>query len=63
MKDNLLKIKELISRILYDIMYEYEEWKEDLWDRGMDEEDCCSGRECGCSGRTVRQNYKRHYQE
>lgn len=58
MKDKYLKIKELFSRILYCVSGVCKEWKTDLWDRDMDEEDCCSGRDCGCDGRTVRQNYK-----
>lgn len=61
MKDKYLKIKELISRIFMDCIYEYKEWKVDLWERDMDELDCCSDYECGCNGRTVRQNYKREY--
>ncbi len=57
MKDKYLKIKELVNRILYAIKYDYKDWKENVWAREFDEYDCCNGRECGCEGRTVRQNY------
>lgn len=65
MKNIALKIYELIRRLtlgtIYGAIMDYRDWKEELWDRDLDENDCCDGRECGCSGRTVRQNYKRTY--
>lgn len=60
-KDNYLKIKELGRRIISCISSIYpvfQEWKTDVWERDLDDDDCCDGRECGCEGRTVRQNYK-----
>ena len=61
MKDKILKIQHLFKRIYYDFIYDYNDWKENLWDRDLDENDCCDGRECGCDGRTVRQNYIKDY--
>lgn len=57
MKDNYLKIKELVLRIIYSVKCDYEDWLENVWKRNLDELDCCDGNECCCCGRTVRQNY------
>lgn len=29
-------------------------WREEVWSRDLDQHYCCDGRECGCSGQTVR---------
>lgn len=57
MKNTLLKIKILFTHYFFYI--DYEGWKEAIWDRDLDELDCCNGRECGCEGRTIKQNYSK----
>jgi hypothetical protein len=31
----------------------FNEWRTEVWRRDLDEQYCCSGRECGCGGATV----------
>jgi len=51
MRDFILKV-----RILYiSLIGAYEEWKSAIWERDLDENFCCDGRECGCGGDSVRE--------
>lgn len=38
----------------------YEEWRDHVWSRDLDEPFCCDGRECGCGGDTVREMWGWH---
>lgn len=61
MKDFFTKIKILFKFYTY-IGMDIETWKEEVWDRGLDDEQCCSAGPndyCGCGGITVRQAYDR----
>ena len=54
MRDFFIKMN-----ILYISLFgAYEEWKREIWDRELDENFCCDGRECGCGGESVRDSWK-----
>jgi hypothetical protein len=55
MSDALAKLS-----ILRDMLRSaFTEWKSEVWSRDLDSRWCCSGRECGCYGVTVRQVWLR----
>lgn len=33
------------------------EWKREIWEKELDQNYCCDGRECGCQGASVREMY------
>jgi len=53
MKDNLLKIKIMFTRYTF-FPIAFRAWKEDVWDRDLDDYICCSGQMCCCGGETNR---------
>jgi hypothetical protein len=40
------------------LRYQYETWLSEVWRKDLDDYYCCSGRECGCYGSTVRDVYE-----
>lgn len=34
-----------------------DEWRQEIFNRDLDDRYCCDGRECGCGGATVREMY------
>lgn len=34
-----------------------EDWRREIWDRDLDGQYCCDGRECMCGGLSVRETY------
>lgn len=36
----------------------YSCWYKEIWQRDLDEQYCCNGRECGCGGMTIRELYE-----
>ena len=36
------------------IMNGYELWKSSIWDKDLDSNLCCDGKECGCGGESIR---------
>lgn len=54
MSDAILKLQ-----ILRDMLRSsYGEWRREVWGRDLDENYCCSGRECCCGGMSVRQMWR-----
>lgn len=35
----------------------FDQWKDEIWRREVDQPYCCDGRECGCGAMTVRECY------
>ena len=33
----------------------FDEWRDSIWNRDLDSQYCCDGRECGCAASTVRE--------
>lgn len=54
MRDLLCKLGVLLA-MLRGI---YDTWETEVWVRDLDENYCCSGRECGCGGISVREVFE-----
>jgi hypothetical protein len=35
----------------------YHDWKSEVWQKDLDSLYCCDGRECGCDGETIREQW------
>ena len=57
MLDTLLKIKILFTRYFYYI--NIKDWREEVWEKDLDDLMCCGGGMCGCCGETYRENFNR----
>ena len=53
MADTVLKMRVLWAWLVNT----YSEWRKEVWAKDLDQQYCCDGRECGCGGGTVRDNY------
>lgn len=56
MKEKLLKLRLLFTRYFY-CGFDFEGWKEEVWEVDLDDYVCCSGQMCCCWGKTNRQNF------
>ena len=57
MDDRLFKL-----RILRAFLEEaFTSWRDQLWDRDLDDIYCCDGRECCCGGETIRSVFSSCY--
>lgn len=53
MSDVFLKLHILWLWMIAD----FEHWRDDVWKKDLDQAYCCSGRECGCGGMSIRDVY------
>lgn len=47
-----IRLKFLILRAM--LREAFDAWRSGYWERSLDEQYCCDGRECGCQGSSLR---------
>lgn len=57
MKERIEKLRILWWMLTADLRMTFKTWHREVWERDLDNQYCCNGRECGCYGATVREMF------